>query len=77
MAGTTGTKSGQLQCGVCPISVSSGKTNRMGLNRDGYRQANVAFYRVSFKRMRVDERTKVYATRRTPEGITRREIVHH
>lgn len=62
-------------CGVCPIPASSGKTNRMRLNRGGNRQANAALYRVAIVRMRDDEKTKAYATRRTAEGKTRREIV--
>ena len=62
-------------CGVCPVPASSGKTNRMRLNRGGNRQANAAVYRVAIVRMRDDERTKAYAARRTTEGKTRREIV--
>jgi len=62
-------------CGVCPIPASSGKTNRMRLNRGGNRQANAALYRVAIVRMRDDEKTKTYVTRRTAEGKTRREIV--
>ena len=62
-------------CGVCPIPASSGRTNRMRLNRGGNRQANAAIYRVAIVRMRDDQRTKAYATRRTAEGKTRREIV--
>ncbi|MGI3212780.1 transposase, partial [Roseovarius tibetensis] len=62
-------------CGVCPIPASSGKTNRMRLNRGGNRQANAAIYRVAIVRMRDDERTKTYAARRRAEGKTRREIV--
>jgi transposase len=62
-------------CGVCPIPASSGKTNRMRLNRGGNRQANAAIYRVAIVRLRNDERTKAYAARRTSEGKTRREIV--
>lgn len=62
-------------CGVCPIPASSGKTNRMRLNRGGNRQANAALYRVAIVRMRDDERTKAYAMRKTAEGKTRREIV--
>lgn len=62
-------------CGVCPIPASSGKTNRMRLNRGGNRQANAALYRVAIVRMRDDARTKAYAVRRTSEGKTRREIV--
>jgi len=62
-------------CGVCPIPASSGRTNRMRLNRGGNRQANAAIYRVAIVRMRDDERTKSYAARRTAEGKSRREIV--
>jgi hypothetical protein len=62
-------------CGVCPIPASSGKTNRMRLNRSGNRQANAALYRVAIVRMRDHEETKAYAARRTAEGKTRREIV--
>jgi transposase len=62
-------------CGVCPIPASSGKTNRMRLNRGENRQANAAIYRVAVVRMRDDERTKAYAARRISEGKTRREIV--
>lgn len=62
-------------CGVCPIPASSGKTNRMRLNRGGNRQANAALYRVAIVRMRDDERTKAYAAKRAAEGKTRREIV--
>jgi transposase len=62
-------------CGVCPIPASSGKTNRMRLNRGGNRQANAALYRVAIVRMRDDEHTKAYAARRTAEGKTKREIV--
>lgn len=62
-------------CGVCPIPASSGKTNRMRLNRGGNRQANAAVYRVAIVRIRDDERTKAYAAKRISEGKTRREIV--
>ena len=62
-------------CGVCPIPASSSKTNRMRLNRGGNRQANAALYRVAIVRMRDDEKTKTYVTRRIAEGKTRREIV--
>lgn len=62
-------------CGVCPIPASSGRINRMRLNRGGNRQANAALYRVAIVRMRDDEKTKAYAARRTSDGKTRREIV--
>ncbi|MEI4235495.1 transposase, partial [Roseovarius sp. D22-M7] len=44
-------------CGVCPIPASSGKTNRMRLNRGGNRQANAAVYRVAIVRMRDNHTT--------------------
>lgn len=62
-------------CGVCPIPASSGKANRMRLNRGGNRQANAAIYSVAVVRTRDDDRTKTYAARRTTEGKTKREIV--
>jgi len=62
-------------CGVCPVPASSGKTNRMRLNRGGNRQANAAIYRVAIERLRDDERTNAYAVRRTFGGKTRNEIV--
>jgi hypothetical protein len=62
-------------CGVCPIPASSGKTNRMRLNRGGNRQANAALYRVAIVRVRDHEPTKAYAARRMAEGKTKREIV--
>lgn len=61
--------------GVCPIPASSGKTNRMRLNRGGNRQANAALYRVATVRMRDHAATKTYAGRRTAEGKIRGEIV--
>jgi transposase len=45
-------------CGVCPIPASSGKTNRMRLNRGGNRQANAALYRVAIVRMRDHQPTQ-------------------
>jgi hypothetical protein len=44
--------------GVCPIPASSGKTNRMRLNRGGNWQANAALYRVAIVRMRDDHKAK-------------------
>jgi transposase len=62
-------------CGVCPIPASSGKTNRMRLNRGGNRQANAALYRVAIVRMRVHEATQCYVAKRTAEGKSKREII--
>ena len=62
-------------CGVAPIPASSGKTRRHRLNRGGDRAANNALYTVVLTRLRLDERTRHYAARRTTEGLSRREII--
>lgn len=62
-------------CGVSPLPASSGKTNRHRLNRGGDRAANSALHRVVIVRMRYDERTRAYVTRRTAEGLSKREII--
>jgi len=61
-------------CGVCPIPASSGKTNRMRLNRGGNRQANAALYIIAITRMRDHEATKNYVIKRTAQGKSKREI---
>ena len=61
-------------CGVAPISVSSGKTQRHRLNRGGNRQANSAIHRILLTRMAHDDRTRAYIARRTAEGKTTGEI---
>jgi transposase len=62
-------------CGVNPLPASSGKTNRHRLNRGGNRQANAALHRIAVVRLRWDEQTQAYATRRTEEGLSKREIL--
>jgi transposase len=62
-------------CGVAPIPASSGKTRRHRLNRGGDRAANNALYTVVLARLRLDERTRAYAARRTAEGLSKREII--
>jgi transposase len=62
-------------CGVAPVPVSSGKTRRHRLNRGGDRAANNAVYTVVLARLRLDERTRAYAARRTAEGLSKREII--
>jgi transposase len=62
-------------CGVAPIPASSGKTHRHRLNRGGDRAANNALYTVVLTRLRLDERTRAYAARRSSEGLSRREII--
>jgi transposase len=63
-------------CGVCPIPTGSGKTNgRHRLNRGGNRQANAALYRAVIVRMRWHEPTIAYVTRRTADGLSKKDII--
>lgn len=63
-------------CGACPIPAGSGKTNgRHRLYRGGNRQANAALYRAVIVRMRWHQPTIDYVTRRTAEGLSKREII--
>lgn len=62
-------------CGVTPIPASSGKVTRHRLNRGGDRHANSALYRIVLTRMRHDEETRRYVTRRRAEGLSTPEIM--
>lgn len=61
-------------CGASPVEASSGKVKRYRLNRGGDRQANRALHTIARQRMRRDERTRLYVSKRTGDGKTRREI---
>lgn len=60
--------------GTCPIPASSGKHQRMRLNRGGDRRLNAATYTIALTRMHHDAATRDYVTRRRAEGKTDREI---
>ncbi|MFD7730303.1 IS110 family transposase [Kitasatospora phosalacinea] len=60
--------------GVAPIPASSGRTHRHRLNRGGDRAANNALHTIVLVRMRHDERTRAYVTRRTKEGMSKKDI---
>jgi transposase len=63
-------------CGACPIPAGSGRTKgRHRLYRGGNRQANAALYRAVIVRMRWHQPTIDYVTRRTAEGLSKREII--
>ncbi|MEV3927511.1 transposase [Actinomadura coerulea] len=62
-------------CGTSPVEASSGKTQRLRLNRGGDRQANSALYRIVLSRLRWDHQTQDYLRRRLTQGKTRREII--
>ena len=64
-----------MLCGASPIPASSGKTIRHRLNRGGHRQANATLHVVVVSRMRTDERTKAYVSRRLLEGLSKKEIM--
>ena len=58
------------------IAAGSGRTNgRHRLYRGGNRQANAALYRAVIVRMRWRQPTIDYVTRRTAEGLSKREII--
>lgn len=62
-------------CGVAPLPASSGKVTRHRLSRIGDRNANRALYMIVVTRMRIDDRTRAYVTRRTAQGLSNREII--
>src|SRR4051794_21806247 len=62
-------------CGVSPVDASSGRQHRHRLNRGGNRDANRALWVVAMVRMSRDPRTREYVTRRTTEGLTKKEII--
>ena len=62
-------------CGAAPIPASSGRTRRHRLHRGGDRDANHALYTIALCRLRYDSRTRAYATRRTPEGLSSNDIL--
>jgi transposase len=60
--------------GAAPIPASSGQIVRYRLNRGGDRQLNRALHTIAISRLRHDPTTRAYATRRTAEGKSAREI---
>jgi transposase len=62
-------------CGAAPIQASSGRTNRHRLDPGGDRQANRALHMIAVCRLRHCPRTRAYATKRTSDGLNKREIL--
>jgi len=62
-------------CGAAPIPASSGRTTRHRLDYGGDRQANRALHMIAVCRLRHCDRTRAYATKRTADGLNRREIL--
>jgi hypothetical protein len=61
--------------GISPLPASSGRTDRHRLDRGGDRAANSAVHRIVLCRMRYDERTRAHVSRRTAQGLSRKEIM--
>ena len=59
---------------TAPIPASSGRTARHRINPYGDRNANRALHTIAVSRLRYHQPTIAYATRRTTEGKTTREI---
>lgn len=62
-------------CGVAPVPISSGKTNRMRLHRGGDRQANKTFYMIAINRLGNHQPTKDYMARRTTDGLSKKDVI--
>jgi transposase len=62
-------------CAAAPIPASSGRSNRHRLDRGGDRQANRALHLIAVCRLRHCPQTRAYATRRTSEGLNKKEII--
>jgi len=62
-------------CAANPIPASSGKTIRHRLNPAGDRDANATLHMIAVLRMRWDPATRDYVTRRTEDGLSKREII--
>jgi transposase len=62
-------------CGVAPVPISSGQTKRVRLHRGGDRQANTTLHMIVVLRLRIDQRTKDYASRRHSEGMSKKDII--
>jgi transposase len=62
-------------CGVAPVPVSSGKTNRMRLHRGGDRQANRTLHLIAIARLRLDPKTQFYMARRRADGLSKMDVL--
>lgn len=60
--------------GVSPVEASSGNTHDHRLNRGGDRRLNSALHNIAMTRMRCNDETRAYVTRRTQQGLSRRRI---
>ena len=61
------------QAGAAPIPASSGRRDRVRLNRGGDRQLNCALHRIAVTRARICPETRAYLDRKIAEGKTKPE----
>jgi transposase len=61
--------------GVAPVPVSSGRTDRVRLDRGGNRQLNCALHRLAVNKGRWDPASADYLARKQAEGKTRMEAL--
>jgi transposase len=61
------------QAGAAPIPASSGRHQRMRLDRGGDRQLNAALHRIAVTKARTCPHTRAYLDRKLAEGKTRKE----
>ena len=64
-----------MQAGAAPVPCSSGRRDRVRLNRGGDRQLNCALHRIAVTRIRVDPATRAYLERKLAESKSRREAL--
>ena len=64
-----------MLCGVAPLPASSGNRRRYRLDRGGDRAANCALHMAAISQLRVDPRTREYASRRAAEGLSKKQIL--
>jgi transposase len=62
-------------CGTAPIPASPGKVKRHRLNPGGDRQANHGLWRIVITRMGSHPPARAYVTRRTKDGLSKKEII--
>ncbi|UQN09633.1 transposase (plasmid) [Deinococcus sp. QL22] len=59
-------------CGAAPVERGSGKNTRWCVSVGGNRQLNRVLHLMALTRLRCDERTKTFVTRKEQEGKTKR-----
>jgi transposase len=62
-----------MQAGAAPVPVSSGRRDRVRLNRGGDRQLNCALHRIAITKARTCPETRAYLDRKLAEGKTKAE----